>query len=158
MATLYKGSKKFDLFINSLSKWQVKLLFALFALTFIIGVVIFTRSMIDEIVQNEQNYLRIYSKYTILLTSTVSISLEGNDAECVDYQDLFDQYLDLYLEEVIESVTFPLIFTDPDGNPLPPYDTTWTENIIFPMNLDEAGRKKFMEDYIDKMESSYETY
>lgn len=132
-------NKIFQKIVIPLSKWQIKLFLALFAFSIVLAVVLFTQILVNEITKREQKSIQVYAKI---------------------YKHIFDPNnnfdgLDLFLEAIPPTITFPIIMTDKDDNPLPAYES-YTLNIKFDNKKSIKEQEAFLRDYIKKMGADYD--
>lgn len=125
--------------IISLEKWPLKLLMGAAALTIIIFGVFFTNTLVDEIIEREQNILRfdarIYEKV-----------LDPNPSN-LDYIFLIDA--------IAPTITSPMILTDENDEPQASYED-FSRNIEIDSTLTSDEKRIFMKQYVQKMGELYE--
>lgn len=142
---LYTPDKRtLNLLVNSLSKWQVKLIFALLALFIIISVVMFTQSLVEELIIREQKAVELYAKLT-------GDFLSDEEASSVS-TDIYFFYID---EIVPKMIYFPIIMTYADGKPYEPYEVS-SLNIEFEKDMSLAQQRNLIMKMLKKMESTYQ--
>jgi two-component system, sporulation sensor kinase E len=139
-----------NLIVNSLSKWQVKLIFALLAFSIIIAVVQFTQTLVEELVQREQKAVELYTKvirdFWVNFVNEPTNSTNSSDTEI---------YL-FFLDEVQKQmINFPVIVTDDSCKPIEPYET-WTLNIKFEPKMTIAQQKGIVMSMLKKMRNTYQ--
>lgn len=125
--------------IINLEKWLLKLLLGAIALTIMIIGVVFTNSLVEEIIEREQNILRfdarIYEKV-----------LDPNPSN-LDYIFLIDA--------IAPTITSPMILTDENDEPQESYED-FSRNIEIDSTLSPEDKRKFMKDYVRRMGELYE--
>ncbi|MDT3738083.1 MAG: HAMP domain-containing sensor histidine kinase [Candidatus Kapabacteria bacterium] len=130
-----------NLLVNSLSKWQVKLIFALLALFIIISVVMFTQSLVEELIIREQKAVELYAKVV------------------GDFLDVEEPSTDIFLffiEDIQKTmINFPVIVTQDNGKPYEPFEI-WTLNIDFEKNMTISQQREKVMIMLKKMESTYQ--
>ena len=130
-----------NLLVNSLSKWQVKLIFALLALFIIISVVMFTQSLVEELIKREQ-------KAVVLYTQVV-----GDFLDIVEESSNTEIYL-FFIEDIQKTmINFPVIVTQDNGKPYEPFEI-WTLNIDFEKNMTISQQREIVMKMLKKMEST----
>jgi hypothetical protein len=141
----YKPDKKTYTFLfRSLSKWQTKLVFGLIAFTIIIGTILFTQSLVDELINREKNSVQLYSKTT---GSFLDPDNENNNSTNTE------TYL-FFIEQIIPTITFPVVVTYDNGLPIEPFEI-WTLNIDFNKGMSIQQQRELVNRYIKQMESTY---
>lgn len=136
----------FRIIVNSLSKWQVKLIFGLIALAIIIFVVVFTQSLVKELIYREQQAVELYAR------------VAGDFLNIVE-EDPASVKTDIYLFYINEiqpkNIYFPIIVTDKNGVPYEPFED-WTLNIEFDKKLTIAQQRQIVMTILEKMKSTYQ--
>lgn len=125
--------------MNSGIKWQIKLIFTLFAFSIIIAVIVMTQSIVDELIKREQDQIKLYGKIYEYFSD-----FETKDPE--DFLFLIDEYT--------QTITFPVITTHPDDEPYEPFEI-WSLNI----NLDKFDtydqKLEYMRKKVNEMSMTY---
>ncbi|MGA2296686.1 MAG: HAMP domain-containing sensor histidine kinase [FCB group bacterium] len=122
----------------SLSKWQLKFILGTLAFIIFVSVLLYTQSIVDELIDREQKttklFADIYRRYS-----------DPNSME--DYSFLIDK--------IAPTITFPVIFTDENDIPLPPY-MAYTMNIPIDTTMSMEKQKEYLIKIVKKMKSSYQ--
>ena len=135
------------MFFFSISKWQIKLLLVFSAFFIVITSVFYTNILVDELIRRDQNAVRFYADiYRKYYTADANV------------EDL------LFLSEKIPpTITFPLINTDKEGQPIKSADATGrvsykatTLNVDLDSNLTDSEQKAYLLEYIKRMRKNYE--
>jgi two-component sensor histidine kinase len=133
----FKGKISDFLIHWSLSKWQLKIFLSVTAFGIFITVILYTQSLVQEMIDIEQKtvkfYADIYKRYTDI-----------NSFE--DYKFLIDN--------IIPTISFPIIMTDKDDNPLYPFEQN-TINIKIDTTLTIEQQREYLKKYINKMKEAY---
>lgn len=111
----------------------------LVALLIVFAVVIYTRIIVDELIQREQQSIKLYT----------DIFKRTTDPDA-NLEDLY-----VLIEKISPTLSFPIITTDENNLPIYPYEQ-WTLNIRIDSSQNIQEQKKFLLKYIDKMQSDYE--
>lgn len=106
-----KTNGGFKLF-NSLTKWQIKSIFILFALGIVAAVVFYTQSLVNELIDREQETIRYYTD--------VYKELGEPDVDIVRQFEL--------IEKITPLISFPVIMTDENDEPNEPL-SQWSLNV-----------------------------
>lgn len=110
------------LWLRSPSKWKIKALLAFIAFSMVASVLLYTQSLVNELVHREIIAVEFYASI-----------FEHNFASADNNPDLL-----FLLDRVTPTITFPMIFTDAAGEPNWPYldfsknidiDTTQTKDL-----------------------------
>jgi len=134
------GNKKFFSSLTlPLTKFQIKLIFLFLAALIVISVIIFTQSMVSDLIEREKNIVEFYGK------------IFENYAE-IENKDP-DDFL-FFIEEITPTITFPLIITDESQVPLEPYEH-WSLNISHDPRMTPDQRREFMLNYVEEMALIY---
>jgi two-component sensor histidine kinase len=124
--------------ISPFSKWYVKLTLILISLAFIVGSILYTNSLVDEIVLREKALLNFYT-------------------------DIYEHYSDpnsnfedisFFEEQIIPQINFPIIITDSNDVPLEPFDI-YSLNVKTDTNLSYSLKRKVFVDMVSEMKSAY---
>jgi len=137
VAKLSNKSVKF--FWLPFTKWQIKLILMLVAMLIVFAVVIYTRIIVDELIQREQQSIKLY-------TDIFKRTTDPN----ANLEDLY-----VLIEKISPTLSFPIITTDENNVPIYPYDQ-WTLNIKIDTTQTIQEQKNFLLNYINKMQSDYE--
>ncbi len=122
------------------SRWQIKLLLALFAFAIVIAVVFYTQYLVNELIEREQNLIHYYAK-----------TYEY-------YSPLEDENIDnffFFIKTIQPAISFPVILTKGNDEPLMPFEDN-TLNIKFDTTQSVKERRKYIEGLIEEMGNSYD--
>jgi len=111
----------------------------LVALLIVFAVVIYTRIIVDELIQREQQSIKLYT----------DIFKRTTDPDA-NLEDLY-----VLIEKISPTLSFPIITTDENNVPIYPYEQ-WTLNINIDTTKTIQEQKNFLLNYINKMQSDYE--
>lgn len=142
------GGKTSAVFWKHFAKWQIKALLAFFAFAIVLTVIIFTQSLVDDLIKREQKILQFYAK--IYKYHVDSWSMESASEQQFDD---FESSL-FFLDEIIPTITFPFIMTDSEDMPLEPFET-WSLNVYIDTSLSLDKQREYMRNYVSKMANSY---
>ncbi len=127
-----------SLLINSPSKWQLKALLAFIAFGMVTSVLLYTQSLVNELVKREITAVQFYASI-----------FEHNFSSADNNPDLL-----FLLDRVAPTITFPVIFTDASNEPNIPY-LDFSKNIDIDTSLNKVQQRKFMLGLIDEMAATY---
>lgn len=133
------SKKSVKLFWLPFTKWQIKLILMLTAMLIVFAVVIYTRIIVDELIQREQHSIKLYTDI-FKRTTEPDANLE----------DLY-----VLIEKISPTLSFPIITTDENNVPIYPYEQ-WTLNINIDTTKNIQEQKKYLDKYLEKMKSDYE--
>lgn len=136
---MLNGFKLLKSLFSTDGKWQLKTLLTLIAFSIVVAVVIFTQTLVNELIQNEQRIIRLYSN-TYKHYSDPKKNLE---------------YLIFFLDEITPTITFPVIMTDANDEPLEDF-ASYTLNINLSKMMTIEEQRAFLKRYIQKMKENYE--
>jgi two-component sensor histidine kinase len=111
----------------------------LVAMLIVFAVVIYTRIIVDELIQREQQSIKLYT----------DIFKRTTDPDA-NLEDLY-----VLIEKISPTLSFPIITTDENNVPIYPYEQ-WTLNIKIDTTQTIQEQKNFLLNYINKMQSDYE--
>lgn len=111
----------------------------LVAILIVFAVVIYTRIIVDELIQREQQSIKLYN----------DIFKRTTDPDA-NLEDLY-----VLIEKISPTLSFPIITTDENNVPIYPYEQ-WTLNINIDTTQNIQEQKNFLLNYINKMQSDYE--
>lgn len=140
-----KKSKPFSIFLFNIAKWQVKLLFALVAISIIIGTIIFTQTLVNEIIEREKYAVELYAKTNANLMQNLTNSNPNSTSTDV---------LLFFVENVTPTINFPVIVTFENDEPYEPYES-WTLNIPFGKDTSIQDQRRIVQQYLEVMKESY---
>lgn len=122
-------------------KWQVKFLLLVMGVAIVMSAVIFTNIIVAEIIKREQNSVRLYA-------------------------DIYKQYLDpntnpelldLLSSKIFPVITFPIIMTDENDEPIFPYES-WSMNVKIDSTLKIDQQRVALKKIITKMGGQYKPF
>lgn len=122
---------------TSISKWQLKVLLTVFGLGIMGAVLLYTKSIVDELVANERRTVKLYAE---LLKQF--------------YEKANDEDLLFYVEIAQSSITFPVILTDKRDQPIYPYPQ-FMMNVELDTTMSVSQQKQWLVDYIAEMRTEY---
>lgn len=119
------------------TKWQIKIFFILLASVIVTFVMINTRVIVDQLIDREKTGIKLY-------------------ADLYNHLDAVNNTNDLIflVEKVSPTITFPLIVTDENDEPIYPYNKN-SSNIVIDTLLSIDEQKAFLKGYIQKMDDTY---
>lgn len=134
-----------DFIAFTMSKWQVKLAFAIVAFSIMITIVGFTNTLVNEMIAREKNSVDLYAK---IFQRILNMQYEESDFSDADFMLFFS-------EQVTATVTFPIIFTNENDQPTEPFDQ-WALNLNFKPNTPIEKQRKIVAEYMESMKENYE--
>ncbi len=145
MAKLYPEKQIGDFIAFTMSKWQVKLTFAIAAFAIMVTIVGFTNTLVNEIIAREKNSVDLYAK---IFQKILTMQFEDSDFSDADFMLFFS-------EQVTATMTFPIIFTNENDEPIEPFEQ-WALNLNFKPNTPIEKQRKIVEEYLKSMKENYE--
>jgi len=127
---------------RSLTKWQIKVLLATFAFAMMVSVLLYTQQLANELIQREKRIVTFYADIYKHYLSDVNKNA--------------DDFLFL-LDRIVPSISFPVIFTDAEGNPNRPF-SEYTLNIDIDTSLAPLRVKEQEKKLVDLLRTMSETY
>ncbi|HRT67157.1 MAG TPA: hypothetical protein P5216_00280 [Bacteroidota bacterium] len=119
--------------ISPFSKWYIKVALIVLSLVFVIVSIIYTDSLVQEIIKREKGLLDFYT-------------------------DIYQHYSDpaaniedfsFFLEKITPQINFPIIITDSNDVPLEDFDI-YSANINIDKNLSYSDKRKAYQDMYGK--------
>ncbi len=107
-----------------------RILLLIVALALVVGILLYSQHITDQILQREREVVDLYAKSIEYVTSERSSS--------GDFGFLFD--------EVIRTIDFPVILTDPNNKPL------YFKNLVLDSTMSEADRAEFFRRSLEDMD------
>lgn len=142
---LLPAKRSLNPIVNSLSKWQVKLLFAILALSIVVTVILFTQNLVEQLIQREQKTVELYAKITENFLDMVDTPTSSTDT---------DIYL-FFIDEIQNMmINFPIIVAYEDGKPYEPFKD-WTLNIEFDEDMKIEQKREKVLSLLESMEATY---
>ncbi|MFA7626487.1 MAG: HAMP domain-containing sensor histidine kinase [Candidatus Kapaibacterium sp.] len=142
---LLPAKRSLNPIVNSLSKWQVKLLFAILALSIVVTVILFTQNLVEQLIQREQKTVELYAKITENFLDMVDTPTSSTDT---------DIYL-FFIDEIQNMmINFPIIVAYEDGKPYEPFED-WTLNIEFDEDMKIEQKREKVLSLLESMEATY---
>jgi len=137
------------IFRASVTKWQLKLSLTLLGLGIMAAVLYFTKQIVDQLAANERRTVELSARI-------LKREFEKNDATGYLY----------YMDLVTQFVYFPVILTDPDGQPIMGIrpgtkDTTYQQyaiNVDIDEQLPLAQQEQFLQEQIAYMRADYPAF
>ncbi len=125
---------------TTIAKWQIKVLLTVFGLGIMAAVLFYTKTIVDELVQNEIRTVDLYAK------------LLGRSAQESNDQDLL-----FYLDNAYSSIHFPVIITSKDEEPIFPY-----QQFLLNVELDSTQtveeQRAYLKNLIQEMRTEHTPY
>lgn len=138
-----------NLFVKYLSKWQIKLLLGVIAFAIVIAVVTFSQLLVNEIIEREENLVKLYSEVLKDFMLAPNTTYSGSS-------DMLDILVDLH-NHAIAKIPFPLIVTDVHDKPYEPYED-WIVNVKFDPNESFESKKNKVNNLLAKMKTKYKPF
>ncbi len=142
----FSDKRTINILISSLAKWQVKMIFALLAFIIIITVILFTQSLVDELILREKRTVELFAKLTEDFLDAVEKPGSATDT---------DIYLFFWEEIQQNMIKFPIIITHENGEPYEPFDD-WSINLHLDPELNVNEQRKIVKDMILQMSETYQ--
>ncbi|MFM7158421.1 MAG: sensor histidine kinase [Bacteroidota bacterium] len=127
---------------RSLTKWQIKVLLATFAFAMMVSVLLYTQQLANELIQREERIVVFYADIYKHYLSDVNKNA--------------DDFLFL-LDRIVPSISFPVIFTDAEGNPNRPF-SEYTLNVDIDTSLAPDRVKIQEQKLVELLKTMSETY
>jgi hypothetical protein len=127
------------LILQSISKWQIKIILVSVGLLIVITAIYFTNLIVDELIDREKKSIELYT-------------------------NLYDKYIDptqdassmeVLINQIVPMITFPVIITDAKDEPSLPYEY-YTLNIKLDSSLKPSQQLIQLKQMIQKMKGEYE--
>ncbi len=112
---------------------NIKLALIIGALIIVISILFYTQTIVNNLLNKEREIANLYAKSLQYVATSPT--------EQTDYSFIFD--------EVLKAIDFPIILTDHNNNPLPPYSLS-TRNIEIDSTLSEEKQELFLRKLITK--------
>jgi len=124
----------------TISKWQIKVVLAVFGFGIMVGVLLYTKVIVDELVGNEIRTVDLYAK---LLARAVQ---QSND------EDLL-----FYLENAYASINFPVIITPSNEEPVYPFQQ-FMLNVDLDTSLTIQQQREYLRSMLAEMRTQHQPY
>ncbi|HOV91704.1 MAG TPA: HAMP domain-containing sensor histidine kinase [Candidatus Kapabacteria bacterium] len=125
--------------ISPFSKWYIKVALIVLSFIFVITSIIYTDSLVQEIIEREKGLLDFYTDiYQHYSDPTANIE---------DFS--------FFLEKITPQINFPIIITDSNDVPLEDFDI-YSANINIDKNLSYPDKRKAYQDMVWKMKAKYD--
>lgn len=121
----------------TISKWQIKVVLAVFGFGIMVGVLLYTKVIVDELVGNEIRTVDLYAK---LLARAVQ---QSND------EDLL-----FYLENAYASINFPVIITPSNEEPVYPFQQ-FMLNVDVDTSLTIQQQREYLRSMLAEMRTQH---
>ena len=118
---------------------NIKLALLVLATAIVLGTLWYSQTLVDELLQNERNVATLYVKSLEYVANQPTDSLTTQ----ADYSFLFEQ--------VIRSIDFPMILTDRDHRPVPPFAQS-ARNISPPPGTDPAVHEAYYASIVEELD------
>lgn len=128
------------IFRTTITKWQIKVLLASFGLAIVAGVLVYTKTIVDELITNEQRTVELYAKQLARL-----------------YEANTDEELLHYIDVTVASIYFPVILTDSRGRVNDPF-SSYTLNVVIDTTLPLEQQRSVLQRQVRSMEDEYAPY
>lgn len=135
---MFKKQNLLKFILSTDGKWQLKTLLTAIAFTIVVAVIIFTQLLVNELIEHEQRIIRLYA-HTYKHYSDPKKNLE---------------YLIFFLDAITPTITFPVIMTDANDEPLEDF-ASYTLNINLSKMMTREEQRAFLKRYIEKMRQNY---
>ena len=122
----------------NLESGNIKISLVVVACAIVIGTLVYTQKVVEKLEKKQREFADLYAK---------SLEYIANEKTVLgDYSFIF--------EELIRAIDFPVIQTDPENNPLPPYFQN-IRNVPLDTTLPKDEQQEFLRTLIAKMDSKY---
>lgn len=144
------------------SKWRVKLILAAAALGFIASVIYYTQYLADQIINREKSIVEFFADL-VQQYGNSNNSTFGSDISDDAFSDDTGMDFSYYLDKILPAITFPMIITDAEGQPIPDSydmidDTTYYDyirNIDIDKTMNGVQQKEYLLGLIEDMGNKY---
>lgn len=109
---------------------NIKLALVIAAIVLVVATLFYTQILVKKLLTKEHEIADLYAKSLQYIAT--------NSVDHADYSFIFD--------EVLKTIDFPIILTDNQNNPIPPFYTT-TRNVT----IDTTKTEQLQEDYLRKL-------
>jgi hypothetical protein len=113
---------------------NIKIVLLISAVLIVIGTLIYTQSIVRQLLDKEHDIADLYAK---------SLQFVATSSAQVDYSFVFD--------EIIRSIDFPMILSDRDNKPMPPFRTS-TRNVWIDSTLSQSEQAAYLERLIFELD------
>jgi signal transduction histidine kinase len=120
---------------------NIKIVLIALAVLIVVGILIYTRHIVKQLVDRERSIADLYAKSVEFIASPNRPA--DRPGEQLDYSFIF--------EEVIRSIDFPMVLSDPHNHPFPPFQTS-ARNIAFDSTLPLDKQREFFQHVIDELD------
>lgn len=125
----------------SVTKWQLKVFLIVSGLVIMAMVLLYTKTIVDDLVANERRTVELYS----------NLLLRGYSTTATDEDLLF------YLDLTTNSIYFPVLITDKNEQPIYPFQQ-FMRNVDIDSTEPIPKQKAYLLAYINEMRSEYQPY
>lgn len=125
----------------SVTKWQLKVFLIVSGLAIMALVLLYTKTIVDDLVANERRSVELYSNLLLRSYSTTAI----------------DEDLLFYVDLTTNSIYFPVIITDKNEQPIYPYQQ-FMSNVDFDSTQSIQKQKAYLLAYLEEMRNEYAPY
>ena len=119
---------------------NIKALLLLVAVLIVVGTLFYTQHIVQQLLEKERQGAALYAKSI----QSIANPPANLGADMTDYSFIFD--------EIIRSIDFPMILTDPQHQPIPPYKTS-ARNIEFDTTLSADAQAAFFRGKIAELDA-----
>ncbi len=130
--------------LPKLTKLQIKLGLLVAGLVIVVGSILFTRGVVDELISRERQRIRLVAD---IYKMVFDYSMQSNSGD--------DEIFFFVAKNIPPTISFPIIITGSEDEPIEPYET-WTLNVKIDTTKTPEQQKEFLKDYIKKMKDTYE--
>lgn len=123
---------------RSLTKWQIKVYLTIVGLVIVAGVLLFTQSIVKQLIEREKVSVNFYAS---IFQNLVRSESAGDNA--------------FFLSSVTPTISFPVIVTDAENNPLQPYEQ-FTMHVIEDSALTPKQQEKIVAQLLLEMDGVYQ--
>lgn len=136
---MYNLKKLTKFNITPFSKWYIKAFLMLALLGFIISSIIYTDSLVSEIIKREKALLDFYADIYQHYSNPNS-----------NFEDL-----SFFQEQIIPQINFPIIITDSNDVPLEPFEL-YSLNVHLDTNMTYSQKREYVSKFVEKMKNTYQ--
>ncbi|MDQ1266919.1 MAG: histidine kinase [Bacteroidota bacterium] len=136
---IFSKIKMEKIFSNSISKWQIKLLFILGAFIIFLFSIFYTRAIVSEIIEREKNMINSYAN--------VNRRYSDPTANIKETIFLFDN--------ITPNITFPVIMTNENDIPIKSGEQFFILNIELDSTKSDNDKMAYLKNYVTKMGENY---
>lgn len=121
---------------------NIKLILVITAVVIVVATLLYTQYLVKDLLNRERETAGLYARSIEFIANRPA----DRSTDQSDYSFIFD--------EIIRSIDFPIVLTDPHNAPIQPFSTN-AKNIIYDSTLSQQSQREFFQHLITELDKQH---